>query len=160
MDALVNRGMEIRRDVMEDVEIMFTLNLTSFGERSYFADGRFHRGFRDLVAWLAEQGYLGITTVLIEGTVAAVDVHAVYRNAATILAGGTHPDFPGVAKVINFAHIEWACQQKFAEVDFLCGEFGWKDRFHLTARPLHQIHSPALSADAPIGESAEDRYET
>jgi len=159
MDALINRGMEIRRDVLEDVEIMFELNLKSFGDYSYFADARFHNGFRDLTAWLAEQGRLGVTTILIEGAVAAVDVNAVYKNASTVLAGGTHPDFSGVAKLINHAHIEWACEQKFTEVDFLCGDFGWKERFHLTQRPLHQYRSPALSCSPSIPQSTRHTYE-
>ena len=150
MEALTSRGMVIRRDAMEDIDMLFELNLRSFGDHSYFADARFQQGFRDLIVRLAERDYLGITTVLVEGTVAAVDVNAVYRNASTVLAGGTHPDFPGVAKVINHAHIEWACEQKYAEVDFLCGDFGWKQRFHLTPRPLHQYRSPSRTGAPAI----------
>ena len=150
IDALAERGLEVRRGAIEDVEILLELNLAAFGERSYFADERFRRGFVDLVEWLAQQEYLGITTVLIEGTVAAVDVSAVYRNACTVLAGGTHPDFPGVAKLINSVHIDWACRQKYEEVDFLCGDFGWKQRFHLTPRPLYQYGSspPSVAGEA------------
>ena len=154
MDALIARGMVIRRGAIEDVNMMFELNLKSFGDSSYFADTRFHHGFRDLIARLAEQGQLGVTTILIEGRVAAVDVNAVYKNKCTVLAGGTHPDFPGVAKLINHVHIEWACEQKFAEVDFLCGDFGWKQRFHLTPRPLYQYPAPPQnSAPTIIGET-------
>lgn len=154
MDSLASRGMNIRRGVLEDIDIMFDLNRRSFGGRSYFADERFYQGFRDMIAWLSKQGCLGITTILIEGTVAAVDVNAVYRDVCTVLAGGTHPDFPGVAKLINSAHIEWACEQKFTEVDFLCGDFGWKQRFHLTPRPLYQYKSLPGSLGSEILEEA------
>ena len=141
IDALTQRGVEICRSEVKDVETLIALNLEAFAERSYFSDERFLCGFRDLVAWLGAQGYLEVTTVRIEDCVAAVDVSAVYQNACTVLAGGTHPEFPGVAKLINAAHIEWACEQTYTEVDFLCGDFGWKERFHLTARPLYQYES-------------------
>ncbi len=78
---------------------------------------------------------------------------AVWNNTYTVLAGGTHRDFRGVAKLINFHHLDWACENRLDSVDFLCGDFGWKRRFHLTARPLYKIrlrtpdafvHAPAL----------------
>ena len=155
MDALAGRGMVIRRGVLEDIDRLFDLNRESFGDRSYFADERFYRGFRDLIAWLSERGWLGVTTVLIEGAVAAVDVHAVYENACTVLAGGTHAGFPGVAKLINWAHIEWACEQKYKEVDFLCGDFGWKQRFHLTPRPLYHYRSRPQNSASEAFEGAD-----
>jgi CelD/BcsL family acetyltransferase involved in cellulose biosynthesis len=77
--------------------------------------------------------------VLVGGKVAAVDIGAVWGSTYTVLAGGTQPDFPGIAKLINLHHIEWACNQNFMEVDFLCGDFNWKNRFHLTPRPLYEI---------------------
>ncbi|MCY2927356.1 MAG: cellulose biosynthesis protein CelD, partial [Planctomycetota bacterium] len=57
----------------------------------------------------------------------------------TVLAGGTDGRFQRVAKVISLQHLTWACRQRVESVDFLCGSFGWKDRFHLTPRPLYQI---------------------
>lgn len=70
---------------------------------------------------------------------AAVDIGAVWNGIYTVVAGGACSDFPGVAKLINFHHLEWACGQQLREVDFLCGEFNWKNRFHLTPRPLYQM---------------------
>jgi CelD/BcsL family acetyltransferase involved in cellulose biosynthesis len=72
-----------------------------------------------------------------------VDVGALWKNTYTVLAGGTDPDFPGVAKLINFHHIQWACRQRLDLVDFLCGDFNWKSRFRLHPRPLYKICSPA-----------------
>jgi len=71
------------------------------------------------------------------------------------VAGGTGGDFPGVAKLINFHHLEWACRQRLREVDFLCGEFNWKNRFHLTPRPLYKM-SKLIAIDGartPVYES-------
>jgi CelD/BcsL family acetyltransferase involved in cellulose biosynthesis len=48
-----------------------------------------------------------------------------------------------VAKLINFHHLEIACRERFDSVDFLCGDFGWKQRFRLVARPLYEFTLPA-----------------
>jgi hypothetical protein len=141
LNRLEARGVCFRHDCFSDVEDMFRLNLESFGAQSYFSDLRFLRSFENLTDWLYANNLLRVTTVLIGGRIAAVDIGAIWGRKYTVLAGGTHAEFPGVAKLINFHHIEWACQQRLAEVDFLCGEFNWKHRFHLTARPLYKIWS-------------------
>ncbi|WP_373500346.1 GNAT family N-acetyltransferase [Desulfococcus sp.] len=144
IDAVTAPGVAFRYDVFADVDHFFRMNLGAFGERSYFSDPRFLKSFEKLIAWLAANEMLRITTVLIGGRIAAVDVGAVLGTSYTVLAGGTDPEFPGIAKRINFHHMEWACRLRMAEVDFLCGDFGWKERFHLTPRPLYQIRIPAM----------------
>lgn len=141
LNRLTAGGVSYRYDCFEDVAHLFGMNLESFGEESYFHDARFLRAFENLVSWLQANRMLRVTTVLIGGRIAAVDVGAVWNRTYTVLAGGAHADFPGVAKLINFHHLEWACQQRFKVVDFLCGEFNWKHRFHLTARPLYRIEN-------------------
>lgn len=139
LNRLTSGGVAYRYDCFDDVAHMFRMNLDNFKGESYFDDARFLRAFENLVTWLRANKMLRVTTVLVGGRIAAVDVGAVWNRSYTVLAGGTHPDFPGVAKLINFHHIEWACQQRLEEVDFLCGEFNWKHRFHLTARPLYRM---------------------
>ena len=129
------RGVTYRFDHYPDTEKLFQLNRDSFQEKSYFYDERFLRSFEALAAWLKDEGMLRITTLLIGGEVAAVDMGAVWNSQYTVLAGGTNAEFPGVAKIINFQHLKWACEQKFSRVDFLCGDFGWKGRFHLEPPP-------------------------
>ena len=138
-------GIFIRHDHFGDIDHLFDLNLTGFGEISYFWDARFLRAFENLALWLNRNRMLRITTILVGGRVAAVDMSAVFNGTCTVLAGGTHSDFPGIAKVINFNHLEWACLERIREVDFLCGEFNWKHRFHLTPRPLFKIGREAAS---------------
>jgi hypothetical protein len=139
LNRLTAGGVTYRYDSLQDVDELFRLNLESFQEKSYFNDERFLRAFESLTTWLKDNNLLRVTTVLIGGKTAAVDMGAVLGTTYTVLAGGTHPEFAGVAKLINLHHIEWACCQQLEEVDFLCGEFNWKHRFHLTARPLYEI---------------------
>ena len=139
MERLQSGGLTYRYNCSADIEHMFRMNLENFKENSYFSDFRFFKAFEKIISWLYESGLLRITTVLIGGRVAAVDIGAVWNSTYTILAGGVHADFPGVAKLINFHHLEWACRQRLTVVDFLCGDFNWKERFNLTPRPLYKI---------------------
>ena len=137
---LEQQGVAYRFDHADDIRLLFGMNLESFGEASYFYDPAFLDSFEKLVAWLFKENMLRITTLLIGGTIAAVDVGAVWEKTYTVLAGATHPEFPGVAKMINFHHLEGSCRDRHDVVDFLCGDFGWKQRFHLTGRPLYELH--------------------
>jgi hypothetical protein len=137
-----------RHNHMADAGRMFEMNLSAFGEASYFYDRRFFNAFVDLITFLDQKNLLRLTSVTIGDRLAAVDVGALWNNTYTIMAGGTDPDFPGVAKLINFHHIEWACHQRLAVVDFLCGDFNWKSRLRLHPRPLYKICSPEVDAGA------------
>ena len=156
LTGLKGSGLSFRHDRLADVDLMFKMNTDAFGERSYFNDTRFMKAFENLLAWLCKKGLLHVSTVLLGGKAAAVDVAAVWGSSCTVLAGGTHPEFPGVAKLINFHHIEWACLKRLSQVDFLCGDFGWKKRFHLTPRPLYQILMP-FESEIPQDFHAEKR---
>jgi CelD/BcsL family acetyltransferase involved in cellulose biosynthesis len=75
---------------------------------------------------------------------------ALWKGTYTLLAGGTSPEFPGVAKLINRHHLQWACRQKLKYVDFLCGDFNWKQRFRLTPAPLFELTSQPQAHKARI----------
>ena len=159
LKRLEERGVSFRYDRLPDIDLMLRMNLDGFGSESYFSDGRFSQAFSNLAAWLHDEGMLRVTTVLVGGEIAAVDMGAVWRNTYSVLAGGTRPEFPGVAKLINLHHLEWSCRQRFAQVDFLCGDFNWKSRFHLTPRPLYQMKK-SRSADyrLPVAEDRKVAY--
>ena len=142
-------GAAYRYDQLNDVEHIWDLNLMRFGANSYFQDSRFANSFSDLADLLEQKGWLKVVTLIIDGEVAAVDMGCVYNGTYVLFAGGTNPDWPGAAKMINLHHMELACRMRYKEVDFLCGDFNWKKNFHLTPRPLYQISSPAAErADA------------
>lgn len=137
---LEKHGVVIRYNHTEDINSLFRMNLESYGEMSYFYDPSFLDSFEKLVVWLHQKKMLRTTTLLLGGTVAAVDIGAIWNNSYTVLAGATNHEFKGVAKMMNFHHLEWSCQKHLAVVDFLCGDFGWKQRFHLAARPLYEMN--------------------
>ncbi len=143
LDAFTERGLEFRYDRVEDFELIVEMNISRFGESSYFSDPRFTDSFRRLAGLLRERSRARLTTVLVGGRPAACDLGAIYNGVYTLLAGGTDGDFPGVAKVINLHHIERACRERSELVDFLCGDFSWKTLFHLAPRPLYLLTGPA-----------------
>jgi hypothetical protein len=155
MERLQARGVSFRYNRLADVDRLFRLNMETFGEYSYFNDPRFLGAFEDLVVWLQSQDLLRVTTALVGGEMAAVDIGAVWNGTYSVVAGGTCGDFPGVAKLINFHHLEWACRQQLREVDFLCGEFNWKNRFHLLPRALYQL-SKRIPVEATAAVLASD----
>jgi hypothetical protein len=140
---LEKNEISFRYDCLKDIDVLFEMNRKNFGEKSYFSDERFLKSFENLIKWLKENNMLTVTTAVVGGKIAAVDIGAVWNCQYTVLAGGTNSDFPGIAKRINLHHIEMACRKHYHTVDFLCGDFGWKSRFHLSPRPLFLIeHTP------------------
>lgn len=132
-------GAIIRHNELKDITTLFEMNLAAFGAQSYFSDKRFFMSFEKLIKWLWDNKMLRVTTVSIGNKIAAVDIGTLYGNEYVVMAGGTNPEFPGIAKLINFHHIQWACKNRMEKIDFLCGDFGWKERFHLTSKPLYEI---------------------
>ncbi len=157
--SLEKPGISFRYNCFKDIDDLFEMNQRNFGEKSYFNDLRFLKSFENLIDWLRRNEMLTVTSAIIGGKTAAVDIGAVWGSTYTVLAGGTHSDFPGIAKRINLHHIEWACRKRFTTVDFLCGDFGWKDRFHLSPRPLFQInHTPETISGLAIDDHLQPIY--
>ena len=43
------------------------------------------------------------------------------------------------SNAINHHHLEFACAQRLDELDFLCGDFGWKNIWRFTPTPQYQL---------------------
>ena len=152
LSALERRGVETRHEDLSDFDRLIRMNVARFGENSYFGDVRFRESFRNLAHLLHARGWLRLTTMLVEGEPAAIDIGCVYRGTYTLLGGGTDAARPGVAKLINIHHMRRACAERLDEVDFLCGAFSWKTIFHLTPRPLYLLSN--LTAPLCLAEKA------
>lgn len=139
IETLKQQDVSFRYNDLKDVDNLTEMNISAYGESSYFSDERFLNGCEKVVAWLYDHQCLQITTVLVGGKTAAIDIGALWNNDYTVFAGGANRDFQGVAKLINFHHLERACKEKYRSVDFLCGDFNWKERFRLQPRPLFKI---------------------
>jgi hypothetical protein len=153
---LHDQNVHYRYNHMPDIDWMFEKNLSVYNEDSYFYDSRFFKAFIDMLEFLKEKDLLVLSSVLIGGRLAAVDVGALWGNVYTVLAGGAEHEFQGIAKLINFHHLELACSKRFDAIDFLCGDFSWKSRFHLTPRPLYKLCLPQVE-DFTSFDIVEDR---
>ncbi len=156
LKTLHAQNVQYRYNYMPDVDWMIEKNLSVYNEDSYFYDSRFLRSFIDMIEFFKNNDLLILSSVLVGGRLAAVDVGALWNNAYTVLAGGVDRSFEGIAKLINFHHIQLACDKRFDVVDFLCGDFNWKSRFHLTPRPLYSLNLPQID-DFTMLPLTEDR---
>ena len=111
--ASLQAGSRYRYDDLSDFDYLVQLNVKNFGNCSYFSDRRFRESFRTLMHYLNDNGWLRITTVIINEEIAAVDIGCLYREVYTLLGGGTNRDYPGVAKLINLHHLQRGCNEKF-----------------------------------------------
>jgi hypothetical protein len=155
LGAFDHLGVTHRLDDSSDYDILVQLSLSRFGQRSYFADARFTESFRAVMHFLRDRGWLRMTTVIIGSEPAAVDMGCVHEGLYTLLGGGTHGGYIGVAKIINLCHMRRGCEERFQQVDFLCGDFAWKTLFHLSPRPLYLLSNVPAKAAHP--EPAEAR---
>lgn len=132
---------------LPDFDAMVRMNKNRFEGHSYFHDPRFMEGFRDVVHWLQGRDWLRMVSLEIRGEIAAVDLGALWHGTYVVFLGGTHADFPGVAKAMNMHHIDFAFDQGLSMVDFLCGDFYWKKLWHLDPEPLYKYLSPSLKSE-------------
>jgi hypothetical protein len=132
---------------LPDYDLLVEMNLKRFGETSYFYDSRFAESFRDVMHLLDRKGWLRMVSLQIGAETAAIDFSALFNGSYVVMLGGTHLQFPGIAKAMNMQHIEFACQSHVSKVDFLCGDFCWKKLWHLDPEPLYKYVSPELKRE-------------
>lgn len=141
---------------LEDFDVLVDMSLQKFEEGSYLFDGRFRESFRDVMCFLKRKGWLHMVSLDIGGQTAAIDLGAIFNGTYTVFLGGTHPEFPGIAKAMNMYHVEFACMNKFRKIDFLCGDFHWKKLWHLDPEPLYHYVFPKWATEAVIERSLRD----
>jgi hypothetical protein len=133
---------------VEDFDLLVDMSLKCFGRDSYLEDHR----FRDVMHLLHRKKWLRMVSLEIQGKTVAVDLGAIFGGTYTIFLGGTDRDVPGIAKVMNMHHIEFAFREGLFKVDFLCGDFNWKKLWHLDPEPLYKFVLPSAPARDPLEE--------
>lgn len=132
---------------VDDFDRLAAMSIDSFESNSYLYDIRFREGFREIMDLLHENGMLRMLSLEIGGQTAAVDIGALFEGVYTVLLGGTHGDFLGIAKAMNMHHITSAFDEGLSKVDFLCGDFHWKKLWHLDPEPLYKFVAPSLYSE-------------
>jgi hypothetical protein len=143
VDSIKGQGSRFYVNRLEDFDTLVSMSIESFGENSYLHDHRFRNSWQDVIHFLHKNGWLRMISLEIMGKIAAVDIGSLYNGVYTVYLGGASRDLPGVAKVMNMYHIEYAFINRLFKMDFLCGDFHWKKLFHLTPEPLYKYISPA-----------------
>ncbi len=140
---------------LEDFDRIVDMSMKYYGQDSYLYDSRLREGFGDIMCFLQQRGWLRMVSLEIQGKTVAVDLGALWQGTYTVFLGGADREVPGVAKVMNMHHIEFACEKGISKVDFLCGDFHWKKLWHLDPEPLFKFVGPGLHIeDQPREEQA------
>ncbi|HJX35027.1 MAG TPA: GNAT family N-acetyltransferase [Desulfatiglandales bacterium] len=155
-DSIKEQGSRFYVNRLEDFDTLVRMSIESFGENSYLHDRRFRDSWKDVIHFLHKNGWLRMISLEIMGKTAAVDIGSLYKGVYTVYLGGASRDLPGVAKVMNMYHIEYAFINRLLKMDFLCGDFHWKKLFHLTPEPLYKFVSPALVEEYAVNTGQKD----
>ncbi len=156
IDSIKGQGSRFYVNRLEDFDTLVSMNIESFGENSYLHDRRFRDSWKDVIHFLHKNGWLRMISLEIMGKIAAVDIGSLYNGVYTVYLGGASRDLPGVAKVMNMCHIEYAFINHMFKMDFLCGDFHWKKLFHLTPEPLYKFESPAPVEEYAVNTGQKD----
>jgi hypothetical protein len=150
INSIMEMGGRFHVNRLEDYDLLVKMSLEKFGEESYLCDDRFRESFRDVMNYLLDKGWLRMISLELEGEIAAVDLGAIYNRTYTVFLGGVFSGVPGIAKVMNMYHIDYALQNRLFKLDFLCGDFHWKKLWHLDQEPLYKLITPDLEEKAGI----------
>jgi hypothetical protein len=156
IDSIKGQDSRFYVNRLEDFDTLVNMNIQNFGENSYLHDCRFRVSWQDVIHFLHKNGWLRMISLEIMGKTVAVDIGSLYNGVYTVYLGGASRDFPGVAKVMNMYHIEYALQDRIFKVDFLCGDFHWKKLWHLTPEPLYKFVAPALVDEYAVNTEQRD----
>ena len=129
-------GCRIYYNRLSDFNSMVEMSLKQFGRKSFMYDIRFRNGFREIMNFMHHNSILRMISCEIGGELAAVDIGAVFNGIYTVFIGGTNPEFPGIAKLMNMNHIDFCFRERLRKIDFLCGDFHWKKLWHLDSEKL------------------------
>jgi len=159
IDSIRRPGSKFHINRLEDFETLVNMSIQNFGADSYLHDHRFRKSFRDVIHFLHNRGWLHMVSLEIMDKTVAVDIGALCNGIYTVYLGGTCPDLPGVAKVMNMYHIEHALRNRVLKVDFLCGDFHWKKLWHLDPEPLYKFVAPSLLKESQVDSLRRDDYQ-
>ena len=160
INTIMEMGGRFHVNRLEDFNLLVKMSIEKFGEESYLFDHRFRESFRDVMNYLRDKGWLRMISLELEGEIAAVDLGAVYNRTYTVFLGGVFSGLPGIAKVMNMHHIDYALQNRLFKLDFLCGDFHWKKLWHLDPEPLYKLITPDLEEKAGIATDFGHAYQS
>ena len=143
IQSYYDAGCEIYNNRLQDFDRLVEMSLQQFGRKSFMYDLRFQKGFRETMNFLNDKNILRMISCEIGGNLAAVDIGSVYNGVYTVFLGGTNPEFPGIAKLMNMNHIDFGFKERLHKIDFLCGDFHWKKLWHLDPEPLCRFEPSA-----------------
>lgn len=131
---LAESNLEIGEGTIEDLELLFELNIKRFGRESIFNDQLHTDCFRQM---LEIANNWQIITFKLNGKIEAVSLGALFNQTYLYHNAGTNiSDYPNLGNVVIYHNIKRAIDMGADYFDAGSEDLGWKSRWHLQPIPL------------------------
>ncbi|PJE63931.1 hypothetical protein COU89_00585 [Candidatus Roizmanbacteria bacterium CG10_big_fil_rev_8_21_14_0_10_45_7] len=122
-----------------NIERMNELNKKGYREKSCFEDVRYKHLFRSVTTCSTRIKPMIITTDIGNQT-ESIELGAIYNKTYYAFISGTNiKDYSGLGVYSNLLVIEEAIKQGCNSIDFLSGNYNWKESWQLDAVPLYKF---------------------
>jgi len=136
---LAESNLEVKEGKIEDLELLFRLNIKRFGKESIFNDRLHTECFRQMVKI---DNNWQILTFKLQGKIEAVSLGALFNQTYLYHNAGTNiSDYPNLGNVVIYHNIKRAIELGASSFDAGSEDLGWKSRWHLQAIPLSKMTS-------------------
>lgn len=143
-----NYKIEIRKGTDKDLELLFSLNQSRFGERSAFHMEHRRQLFRDLLHLYNAD----LFTIYIDGKPKAVSFSLMHKGVYSGLNSGYDYSIRDLGKFVFITKIQRAIELGCEVFDAGKNDNGWKEHFHLQKIPQYKLslHLPEAALQTPI----------
>ncbi|HLL60730.1 MAG TPA: GNAT family N-acetyltransferase, partial [Candidatus Nitrosocosmicus sp.] len=138
MKKINENTIEIIKNNLNDLELMFKLNVNEFGENSWFESAHMQDVFCEILK-LKYDIYL--FTYLINGVKQGVSLSLKYKNRMLLLNYNSNKsNVPNLGKYIILHTMQNAIDEGSLYFDVGIGDCNWKEHWHFEKRALHKYY--------------------
>lgn len=134
-------GYSVRKNHLEDFNLMIKYNLERFKKESDFADERQAKSIEELIKVALKQKTLQMLSLVIDNTAQAVGISVSYNNCYHVLCGGRNPQVNNIGKLLILEQINDAIALQLDKLDFLTTDSGWKNLWNLEKDRLFEFYN-------------------
>ncbi len=127
---------EILENNYEDIELLSSLNVQRFGDKSSFSHAYRKRVFEDLTTLYD----VIVLTLVIDGKKQGVCYGIHYKNTYIGMNAGVNNEVPDLPKLLIMLQIDKTINLGCTIYDAGKGDSGWKEMYKLDKQPQYQLH--------------------
>lgn len=134
---LAENKLTIESGTVDDLDILFQLNIKRFGEESVFTNPKRIEAFQEMTK-LSNQWE--IFTFKLNNKIEAVSLSTLYKDTYLYHNAGTNlSDYPNLGSLVIYHNIKKAIELGAKYFDAGSEDLGWKSRWHLQPIQLYKL---------------------